>query len=91
MPNNRADPAQVAAMDNPMSFAADDADKVRTLVAEAKAARAHLHKLVLLKLPQDKSLYELAETFIIKEKTVVEVLKRNSKIYGCPCSSGDDG
>ena len=82
MPNNRADPAHVAAMDNPVSFAADSADKVRALVAEAKAALAHLHKLVLPKLPQDKSLHDLAETFIIKEKTAVEVLKRNSKIYG---------
>ena len=82
MLNDRADPAQVAAMDNPMSFAADAADKVRALVAEAKVALAHLHKLVLPKLPQEKSLHELVETFIIKEKTAVEVLKRNSKIYG---------
>ena len=68
MPNNRADPAQVAAMDNPMSFAADAADKVRALVAEAKAALSHLHKLVLPKLPQDKSLHELAETLLSRRR-----------------------
>ena len=69
-------------MGEPISFAADSADKVRGLVVEAKAALAHLYKLVLPKLPQEKSLHELAETFLVKRKTAVEVLKRNSRIYG---------
>ena len=82
VPVNRADPAQVTAMKDPVSFAAAGADKVKALVLEAKAALSHLHKLVLPRLPQEKSLHDLAETFIVKEKTAVEVLKRNSKIYG---------
>ena len=72
-------------MSEPISFAADSADKVRGLVVEAKASLAHLYKLVLPKLPQEKSLHELAETFLVKRKTAVEVLKRwrrLSRIYG---------
>ena len=82
MPINRTDSVQVEAMSEPISFAADSADKVRGLVVEAKAALAHLYKLVLPRLPQDKTLHELSEAFLVKETTAVEVLKRNSRIYG---------
>ena len=82
MPVNRSDSVQVEAMGDPLSFAADSADKVRGLVVEAKAALAHLYKLVLPRLPQERTLHELAETFLVKKTTAVEVLKRNSRIYG---------
>ena len=62
-------------MSEPLSFAADSADTVRGLVVEAKAALAHLYKLVLPRLPQERSLHELAETFLVKKKTAIEVLK----------------
>src|SRR4051794_21146814 len=82
MPINRADQAQVEAMGEPVSFAVDSAGNVWELVMKAKAALARIYKLVLPRLPQDKTLHELTEAFLIKETTAVEVLKHNSRIYG---------
>ena len=82
MPVNRADKDQVEAMEDPVAFAADSADRVRELVVKAKAALWRLFGLVLPKLPEEKTLHELTETFLVKETTAVEVLKRTSRIYG---------
>src|SRR4051812_39546401 len=68
-------------MSNPIAFAADSVDKIRGLVVESKAALAHLFKLVLPRPPQEKTLHELSKTFLVKEETDVEVLKRTSRIY----------
>src|SRR4051794_25263877 len=81
-PVNRADPAQVDAMNDPISFVSNSADKVQGLIVEANTALARLHRLVLPKVPQVKTLHELSDTFLVKEKTAVEVLKAKSRIFG---------
>ena len=69
-------------MEDSLSFATDSAERVQALVVKAKAALSTLFGLVLPKLPQEKTLDELAETFLIKEPNSIEVLKRTSRIYG---------
>src|SRR4051794_36123149 len=41
-----------------------------------------ISKLVLARLPQDNTLHELTKAFLVKETTVVEVVKHNSHVYG---------
>src|SRR3954451_2342998 len=81
-PVNRRDPAQVDAMNDPTSFAANSVDKVQGLIVEEKTALARLRRLVLPKVPQVKTLHELSDTFLVKEKTAVEVLKAKSRVFG---------
>lgn len=82
MPINRADPKEVEAMSEPISFAADAVDRALELVTEAKSALSHLYRLVLPRLPQAKTLHELSETFLVKETAAIEVLKRKSRVFG---------
>ena len=82
IPVDRADEAQVKAMDDPAAFAAKSAARVQTVLAKAKEALSTIFGLVFPKLPQDKSLEEMAETFIAKGVSRLEVLKRTSRILG---------
>src|SRR3954462_12540022 len=77
-----SDPAQVEAINEPISFAAESVNKVQGLVMEAKTALARLHRLVLPKVPQVKTFHELSDTFLVKEKTAVEVLKSKPLVFG---------
>ena len=78
IPVDRADAQQVKAMDDPAAFAAKSAARVQTLLTKAKDALSTMFGLVFPKLPQNKSLEEMAETFIATGSTRIEVLKRTS-------------
>ena len=82
MPINRADAQQVKAMDDPASFAAEAAAHVQTLLTKAKEALSTMFGLVFPKLPQNKSLEEMAQTFVANGGSRIEVLKRTSRILG---------
>src|SRR3954469_15981089 len=82
MPVNRAEEAEVKAMEDPIAFAAVAATRVQVLVEKAKTALANLHHLVFPKLPQEKRLEELADTFTVEGSARIEVQKHNSHIYG---------
>ena len=69
-------------MDDPASFAAESAARVQTLVTKAKSALSTMFGLVFPKLPQNKTLEELAKTFIANGGGRIEVLKRTSRILG---------
>ena len=64
IPVNRADEQQVKAMDDPASFAAEAVARVQTLVTKVKGALSTMFGLVFPKLPQNKPLEEMAQTFI---------------------------
>ena len=78
IPVNRADAQQVKAMDDPVSFAAESASRVQTLVTKAKGALSTMFGLVFPKQPQNKSLEEMAQTFIANGGSRIEVLKCTS-------------
>ena len=78
IPVNRADAQQVKAMDDPASFAAEAASRVQVLVTKAKGALSTMFGLVFPKLPQEKSLEELAQAFIANGGSKIEVHKRTS-------------
>ena len=80
IPVNRADEAQVKAMDDPASFAAEAVRRVQGLVEKSKTALLNLGRL--MKMPQDKTLDELAEAFVVEGAGQIEVLKRTSRILG---------
>ena len=82
MPVNRANAQQVKAMDDPASFAVEAVARVQTLVTKAKGALSTMFGLVFPKLPQNKTLEELAKTFIANGGSRIEVLKRTSRILG---------
>ena len=82
IPVDRADEQQVKAMDDPASFAAEAVERVQTLVTKAKSALSTMFGLVFPKLPQNKSLEELAKTFIVNGGSKIKVLKRTSRILG---------
>ena len=69
-------------MDDPVSFAAESAARVQTLLTKVKSALSTLFGLVFPKLPQDKTLEELAKTFIVDGSSRIVVLKRTSRILG---------
>ena len=82
IPVNCADAQQVKAMDDPVSFAAESASRVQTLVTKAKGALSTMFGLVFPKLPQNKSLEEMAQTFVANGSSRIEVLKRTSRTLG---------
>ena len=82
VPIDRADEAQVKAMDDPAAFAAKSAARVQTLLTKAKDALSTMFGLVFPKLPQNKTLDELAEAFVVHGSSKIEVLKRTSRILG---------
>ena len=55
---------------------------VQALLTKAKSALSTMFGLVFPKLPQDKTLEELAKTFIADGGGKIEVLKRTSRILG---------
>ena len=69
-------------MDDPASFAAESASRVQVLVTKAKGALSTMFGLVFPKLPQEKSLEEMAQTFIANGGSKIEVLKRTTRILG---------
>ena len=69
-------------MDDAVSFAAESAARVQTLLTKAKNALSTMFGLVFPKLPQNKMLDELAETFVVHGASKIEVLKRTSRILG---------
>ena len=82
MPIDRANAQQVKAMDDPASFAAEAAAHVQKLVTKTKGALSTMFGLVFPKLPQNKTLEEMAQAFIISEANKIEVFKRTSRILG---------
>src|SRR3954467_2160270 len=82
MPVNRAEEAELEAMENPITFAAEAATRVQGLLEKAKEALASMHRLVFPKLPQDKKIEEMAQAFIVGGAAKVEVQKRNSRLHG---------
>ena len=82
IPVNRADEQQVKAMDDPASFAAESVARVQALVTKAKGALSTMFGLVFSKLPQNKTLEEMAQTFVTNGGSRIEVLKRTSRILG---------
>ena len=82
MPINRTDAQQVKAMDDPASFAAEAASRAQVLVTKAKGALSTMFGLVFPKLPQEKSLEEMAQAFIANGGSKIEVLKRTSRTLG---------
>ena len=80
IPVNRADEAQVKAMDDPSSFAAEAVRRVQGLVEKSKKALLNIGRL--MRMPQDKTLDELAEAFVVEGASQIEVLKRTSRILG---------
>ena len=82
IPVNRAYAQQVKAMDDLVAFAADSTSRVQSLVTKAKGALSTMFGLVFPKLPQNKSLEEMAQTFIANGGNRIEVLKRTSRILG---------
>ena len=79
---NRANAQQVKTMDDPASFAAESVVRVQALVTKAKGALSTMFGLVFPKLPQNKTLEEMAQTFITNGGSRIEVLKRTSRILG---------
>jgi hypothetical protein len=82
MPVNRAEEAEVKAMENPITFAAEAATRIQGLLEKTKEALASMHRLVFPKLPQDKKIAEMAEAFTVGGAARVEVQKRNSRLHG---------
>ena len=78
IPVNHVDELQVKAMDDPASFAAEAVARVQVLVTKAKDTLSTMFGLVFPKLPQNKSLEEMAQTFAAKGGSRIEVLKRTS-------------
>ena len=69
-------------MDDPTAFAAKSAARVQTVLSKTKDALSTMFGLVFRKLPQDKKLEEMAETFIAKGSSRIEVFKRTSRTLG---------
>ena len=82
MPIDRANAQQVKAMDDPASFAAEAVARVQKLVTKTKGALSTMFGLVFPKLPQDKTLEEMAQAFVISGANKMEVFKRTSRILG---------
>lgn len=82
IPVDRADEQQVKAMDDPASFAAESVARVQMLVTKTKGALSTMFGLVYPKLPQNKTLEEMAQTFVTNGGSRIEVLKRTSRILG---------
>ena len=82
IPVDRADEQQIKAMDDPVAFAAKSASRVQTLVTKAKGALSTMFGLVFPKLPQNKLLEEMAQTFVASGSSRIEVLKRTSRTLG---------
>ena len=55
---------------------------MQVLVTKAKGALSTMFGLVFPKLPQNKSLEEMAQTFVTNGGSRIEVLKRTSRILG---------
>lgn len=82
IPVNRADELQVKAMDEPAAFAAESTARVQTVLTKAKNALSTMFSLVYPKLPQNKTLDELADVFVVQGASKIEVLKRTSRVLG---------
>src|SRR3954451_14118476 len=82
MPVDRAEEAEVKAMEDPIAFTAEAATRVQALVEKAKEALANMHQLVFPKLPQDKKLEDMAHAFIVGGAAKIEVQKRNTRLHG---------
>ena len=82
MPVDRANAQQVKAMDDPTSFAAEAASRAQKLLTKTKEALSTMFGLVFPKLPQDKTLEEMAQAFVISGANKIEVFKLTSRILG---------
>jgi hypothetical protein len=72
----------VNSMSDAISFVVDSSEQVQMLVSKTKAALARLFSLMFPKLDQNKALGELVNVFFIATDNTIEVLKRNSRLYG---------
>lgn len=60
----------------------DSGEQIQELLKKPNAVLSKLYALVFPKLSQEKTLGELAEAFFIDTDDPLELLKRNSRLYG---------
>ncbi|KAK1679750.1 hypothetical protein QYE76_040598 [Lolium multiflorum] len=69
-------------MSNALSLAAESNIQVLGLLQRTKGALSRLFSMIFPKMKQDKTLGEMADTFLIDPSEPVEVLKRRSRLFG---------
>jgi hypothetical protein len=82
MPVDRTSKLRVNSMSDAISLVVDSSELVHALLQKTRAALKRFFALVFLKLDQDKTLEQLVDVFFINTDGTIEVLKRNSRLYG---------
>ncbi|KAK1645145.1 hypothetical protein QYE76_062950 [Lolium multiflorum] len=65
-----------------MSLAAESNVQVLTLLQKAKGALSRLYSMIFPKMKEDKTLDEMATSFLVDPSEPVEVLKRRNRLFG---------
>ncbi|KAK1682772.1 hypothetical protein QYE76_043620 [Lolium multiflorum] len=65
-----------------LSLAAESNVQVLGLLQKTKGALSRLYSMIFPKAKQDKTLGEMADTFLVDSSEPVEVLKRRSRLFG---------
>ncbi|KAK1680807.1 hypothetical protein QYE76_041655 [Lolium multiflorum] len=65
-----------------LSLAAESNVQVLGLLKKAKGAMSRLYSMIFPKMKQDKTLDEMAASFLVDPSEPVEVLKRRSRLFG---------
>ncbi|KAK1649089.1 hypothetical protein QYE76_066894 [Lolium multiflorum] len=79
---NRARKLREDSMSNALSLAAESNVQVLGLLQKTKGALSRLYSMIFPRMKQDKTLSEMAESFLIDPSEPVEVLKRRSHLFG---------
>jgi hypothetical protein len=79
---DRSNILRVDSMADVISFTTDSSEQVQVLLKKTNVALSRLHALIFPKLSQEKTVGEMVEAFYIDTNDTIEVLQRNSWLYG---------
>jgi hypothetical protein len=65
-----------------ISFTTGSSEQVQVLLKKTNVGLSRLHALIFPKLSQEKTVGEMVEAFYIDTNDTIEVLQRNSWLYG---------
>jgi hypothetical protein len=82
IPVGRTNKPRVDSMFDAISFTVDSSKKVQALLQNTRAALTRLFAFVFPKIDPDKTLGQLVDAFFVDTDGTIEVLKRNSRLYG---------
>ena len=82
MPVDRTSRASIESTADAFAFAEDSSNRVQEVLVKAKKSLVKLYATIFPKLPQTKTLVELADTFFLDNSDPLEVLKRPSRRSG---------